>query len=91
MNELNISNEALLNELNKRIKENQIKVEGDKLVGKSEKRDNEYYAISLNINIGKLVNEVISELREERDLIREEKEWQEKKYKKRLETLKSGK
>ena len=65
MNELNISNEALLNELHKRIKENQIKIEGVKLVGKSEKSNNIYYAISLNIDVGNLVNTVIRELKEE--------------------------
>jgi len=69
----NISNEALLGELGKRIKENQIKVESDRLVAKSEKNDYLNCAINLNIDVGNLVNKVISELREEIRFIEAEK------------------
>lgn len=59
MNEINISNEALLMELGKRIKVGKIKIEGDNLLGQSEKNENCYYSLPLNINVGNLVNQVI--------------------------------
>jgi len=79
MNELNkINNEQLLNELSKRIKSGEIKVEGDKLMGQIGPYS--YFGIPLNINIGNLVNTVIEELKEEKRCLREEKEIQEKQF-----------
>ena len=75
MNELNkINNEQFLKELGERIGKGEIKVEGDRLVGKSEKNDYSFFAISLNIDVGNLVNTVIKELKEEKALLREDKE-----------------
>ena len=49
MNELNkINNEDFLNELSKRLKEGEIRIEGNKLETKIEKRQIGYYVIELS-------------------------------------------
>ena len=62
-----VNNGILLTELQERLDKGEIKVMGDKLMGKVEK-DNKstYYAVELNLNVGELVNRVIDDLRQEK-------------------------
>jgi len=70
MNELNISNEVLLNELSERIKKGEIKLQGRYFTTKDSS-----YAYALKVtNIGYLVNDVIRDLEDEVKITRREKE-----------------
>ena len=80
MNELNISNEVLLDELGKRIEKGEIKLRGRQFITKSEKGNNYYASYTLKMDIGYLVNTVIDDLKDEIRCLREDKEFQEKRF-----------
>ena len=73
MNELNISNEALLNELGERIKKGEIMVEGNSLITNSE-NNNTYFSIKLKLDVVRLLENNIKDLQEALIFARRENE-----------------
>lgn len=77
MNELNISNEALLNELGERIKKGEIMVKDNSLITSSE-NNNIFFSIKLKLDVVRLLENDIKDLQEALVLTRKERERWEK-------------
>jgi hypothetical protein len=73
MNELNISNEALLNELGERIKKGEIMVKDNSLITSSE-NNNIFCSIKLKLDVVRLLENDIKDLQEALVLTRKERE-----------------
>jgi hypothetical protein len=73
MNELNISNEALLNELGERIKKGEIMVKDNSLITSSE-NNNIFFSIKLKLDVVRLLENDIKDLQEALVLTRKERE-----------------